>query len=74
MNIDEEIEKLKNYSEILKFELVDFTIKSRNKLANSIEIAVKHIEQLKADKNKLINYIAIRENKTYEEVCKEFEV
>lgn len=28
----------------------------------------------KADKNKLINYIAIRENKTYEEVCKEFEL
>ena len=28
----------------------------------------------KADMNKLINYIAIRENKTHEEVCKEFEL
>ena len=33
-----------------------------------------YIDTLQADKNKLINYIAVRENKTHEEVCKEFEV
>ena len=33
----------------------------------------KNWEQ-KADMNKLINYIAIRENKTHEEVEKEFEL
>lgn len=32
------------------------------------------IDKLQADKNKLINYIAIRENKTHEEVCKEFDI
>ena len=28
----------------------------------------------KEDKKKLMNYIAIRENKTHEDICKEFEV
>ena len=35
---------------------------------------IDKINELQADKNKLINYIAVRENKTYEEVCKEFEL
>jgi hypothetical protein len=43
-------------------------------LSEAISTIIKHIEQLQADKNKLINYIAVRENKTHEEVCKEFEV
>ena len=30
--------------------------------------------KLKADRNKLINYIAIKENKDYEEVRKEFDI
>ena len=41
---------------------------------NYIDKLQKENDELQADKNKLINYIAIRENKTYEEVCKEFEV
>lgn len=40
----------------------------------AVETTKDYIKQLQADKNKLINYIAIRENKTHEEVCKEFEV
>ena len=39
-----------------------------------VEILIKERDKLQADKNKLINYIAIRENKTYEEVCKEFDI
>lgn len=39
-----------------------------------IEILLNYIDKLQDDKNKLINYIAIRENKTHEQVCKEFEV
>ena len=43
-------------------------------ILNYIDKLQKENDELQADKNKLINYIAIRENKTYEEVCKEFEV
>lgn len=40
----------------------------------AVETTKDYINQLQADKNKLINYIAVRENKTHEEVCKEFDV
>ena len=43
-------------------------------LSEAISTIIKHIKQLQADKNKLINYIAVRENKTYEDICKEFEL
>ena len=41
---------------------------------NRVEIVLNYIDKLQADKNKLINYIAIRENKTHEEVEEEFEL
>ena len=43
-------------------------------LAKELDKLQKENDELQADKNKLINYIAIRENKTHEEVCTEFEV
>jgi hypothetical protein len=48
----EAIEKLKKDSEILKLELIGFTIKSRNKLANNIEIAVNYIDKLQKELDK----------------------
>lgn len=43
-------------------------------LANYIEQLQKENEVLKEDMCKLINYIAVRENKTFEDICKEFNV
>ena len=39
-----------------------------------LEETLKLINKQKADKNKLINYIAIKENKDYEDVRKEFDI
>lgn len=39
-----------------------------------LEATLKLINNQKADKNKLINYIAIKENKDYEEIRKEFDI
>lgn len=40
----------------------------------AIETTKDYIKQLQADKNKLINYIAIREDMDFKDVCKKFEV
>ena len=50
------------------------SIEGTPKTRTPIEELQEIIAELQADKNKLINYIAVRENKTYEEVCKEFEL
>lgn len=33
-----------------------------------------YIKKIEADRNKLINYIAVREDKTYEDILKEFDI
>lgn len=50
-------------------------------LSEAISTTINYIKALREEnieliayKNKLINYIAVRENKTHEEVCKEFEL
>ena len=50
------------------------SIEGTPKTRTPIEELQEIIAELQADKNKLINYIAVRENKTHEEVCKEFEL
>ena len=50
------------------------SIEGTPKTCTPIEELQEIIAELQADKNKLINYIAVRENKTHEEVCKEFEL
>lgn len=62
----EAVEKLLEENEELIEELQMYVDTPINKL-------IVENEKLKADKNKLINYIAIRENKTHEEAEKEFE-
>jgi hypothetical protein len=50
------------------------SIEGTPKTCTLIEELKEKIAELQADKNKLINYIAVRENKTHEDVCKKFEV
>ena len=78
-----------NKEEIEAIEMLDkfitehelFNIKQADNLEGNIKIALnlidkqqKENEELKEDMCKLINYIAIREDKTHEEVCKEFDI
>lgn len=50
------------------------TILEGKKFTAQGEALKTYIEELNKNINKLINYIAIRENKTHEEVCKEFDI
>jgi hypothetical protein len=72
-SLDEMVQKIFCY--ISRLEGENKHLKKELDNCNELEIAQDiAINKLQADKNKLINYIAIKENKTHEEVCKEFEV
>ena len=62
-----------NYIDKIQKELKD-GINARFELQRRIDKIQKENCEQKADMNKLINYIAVRENKTHEEICKEFNI
>jgi hypothetical protein len=68
----EEMLKGDNSREIGAEEIIAI-LKEYKGLQKELKLKDKIVE-LQADKNKLINYIGVRENKTYEDICKEFEV
>lgn len=75
--LDDEIadnDRLQKENAELKEEIKDLIEENHKHIDYIANMKKKHEDKKKADMNKLINYIAVRENKTHEEVEKEFEL
>ena len=67
----EEQEAIENYENDLKLAEKYGCFITKTKLADEL---LRVCKKQKADINKLINYIAVRENKDYEDIRKEFDI
>lgn len=82
MNIEDSIKTLKEFNKIkINSYAMQFVNISYPDLQEAIETLLTAYEkekeknkELEETKNKLVRYIAIKEGKDYEQVCREFEI